>query len=75
MPTRLYSNARGCPVDRCPRTVRPGHLMCAFHWRQVPKGTQTAVWSTWRTWNRTHSNDDWDAYIDARTAALSSLET
>lgn len=74
MPTRLYSNARGCPVDPCQRTVRPGQLMCGPHWRLVPKDTQRAVYSTWRAWNRTHSDDDWAAYLVARDAALASVE-
>jgi hypothetical protein len=73
MVTRLYSNARGCPVDPCPRTVRPGHLMCASHWRQVPKDTQAQVWSTWRKWNRTHGDDDWAAYMTARETALDAV--
>lgn len=74
MPTRLHGDRRECPVDACPRTVRPGHLMCATHWRQVPKGLQNDVWSTWRKWQRTMDDDDWTAYLTAREAALDSLK-
>jgi len=74
MPTRLYSNARGCPIDPCDRTVRPGQLMCVIHWRQVPREIQTGVYRTWRTWNRTHADDDWTAYLVARDAALDAVE-
>lgn len=74
MPTRLYSNARGCPVDGCPRTVRPGYVMCRTHWQKVPKGTQNEVWRTWRIWNQTHHADDWVAYLTARAAALAAVE-
>jgi hypothetical protein len=70
MATRLYSNARGCPVDPCQRTVRPGHLMCVIHWRQVPAEIRERVWRTWRTWNRTHSDADWLTYSEARIDAL-----
>lgn len=74
MPTRLHGDRRECPITRCPRTVRPGHLMCGVHWRQVPREIQTLVWSSWRSWNRTHSDDAWEAYTDARLAALRIFE-
>lgn len=74
MPTRLHGDRRECPVDACPRTVRPGHLMCGAHWRLVPKGLQSDVWSTWRKWQRTMDDDDWAAYLTARDAALDSLK-
>lgn len=74
MPTRLYFNARGCPIDRCPRTVRPGHLMCAAHWRKVPQDVQSDVWRFWRRWNKSHNDEDWASYMEARTAAIDAVE-
>lgn len=71
---------RECPVregtpDQCKATVRPGHLMCANHWRQVPKDVQTEVWRTWRGWERASTDDRWDAYMVARQAALDHFKT
>lgn len=74
MPTRLHSNPRPCPVGDCDRTVRPGKLMCPLHWQLVPNVIQSAVYRTWRAWTRTHDDDDWAAYADAREAALASIE-
>jgi len=70
MPTRLHGNPRDCPLDGCPRTVRAGQLMCGPHWYQVPRELQRDVYRTWRSWNRTHDDDDWEAYMVAREAAL-----
>lgn len=69
-PTRLYSNARGCPIDPCQRTVRPGHLMCVLHWREVPREIQNEVWRTWGAWTRSHDTEAWAAYMTARADAL-----
>lgn len=73
MVTRLYSNARPCPVEPCQRTVRPGHLMCSIHWRQVPKDLQLDVWRTWRAWEREMTDERWADYADAREAALTAI--
>jgi hypothetical protein len=66
---------RECPVlegttKACKATVRPGHLMCARHWSQVPVDLRTEVWRTWRGWQRASTDDRWDAYMVARAAAL-----
>lgn len=66
---------RECPVlegtpRHCKATVRPGHLMCGRHWARVPKDVQNEVWRTWRAWQRTSTDDRWDAYMAARDAAL-----
>ncbi|MGQ9370559.1 hypothetical protein [Azospirillum sp. A39] len=37
-----------CAVPGCPRTIKPGLLMCPDHWRLVPRGHQMAVNRTWR---------------------------
>lgn len=73
MTTRGFGEPRRCPVASCGRTVRAGHLMCAAHWREVPKALQRNVWTYWRRWNRDHDDDTWEAYMGARTAALESV--
>lgn len=37
-----------CPARRCTRQVSYDLLMCAPHWRMVPKPLQRAVWAAWR---------------------------
>lgn len=37
-----------CPARRCPRTNVPAdQLMCALHWRLVPRPLQRAVYQAW----------------------------
>lgn len=70
MATRGRGATRECPAEACPRAVRPGHLMCAYHWRTVPAPTQRRVWATWRAWSADMTDEKWDHYIDARADAL-----
>ena len=37
-----------CHARRCDAHCQPEHLMCAKHWRMVPKKLQEAVWATYR---------------------------
>lgn len=39
---------RQCPCAGCIAYVPKGLLMCAPHWRMVPKYQQDRVWATWR---------------------------
>jgi hypothetical protein len=69
------AGGRECPVlegtpDHCKATVRPGHLMCARHWAQVPVDVRSTVWSRWRAWQRASTDDRWDQYMEARASAL-----
>lgn len=79
MPTRLYGRPRECPVTvtsdgaTCGAVVRAGHLMCGHHWRAVPKAQRDDVWATLRAWQRGFTDPEWDAYLTARTAALSTV--
>jgi len=61
-----------CPTG-CGRGVRPGHLMCAPCWREVPSHLQRDVYRTWRAYNRGYTSDQWDAYVVARDAAIGSI--
>lgn len=47
--------------------------MCPTHWRRVPVGLRTDVLRAWGRWNETHEDIDWDAYLAARSAALTSV--
>lgn len=38
-----------CPIDNCSKLDLPDHLlMCAYHWRMVPKGLQRDVYAAYR---------------------------
>ena len=37
-----------CHASGCGSHVKPELLMCARHWRQVPKEIQRRVWATYR---------------------------
>lgn len=85
MGSRLHGNHRTCPVTvgtsegsqeypvPCDRTVRAGHLMCAYHWRHVPKDTRDRVWAAWRAWQRDPGDLLWAMYLDARKDALDAV--
>lgn len=40
--------AHYCHARNCPTVVKPTLLMCAKHWRMVPKEMQDLVYSTYR---------------------------
>jgi len=37
-----------CPIPGCMRRVSQDYLMCAKHWRYVPRTVQNAVWREYR---------------------------
>lgn len=37
-----------CPIEGCETTVSVAHLMCAKHWRMVPRLFQGRVYRAWR---------------------------
>lgn len=37
-----------CHANDCPVITSPAMLMCARHWRMVPKAMQARVWSTFK---------------------------
>lgn len=74
MTTRGYREPRPCPVARCDRSVPAvGKLTCAPHWHALSRELQRAVLATWRGWCRAHTDEAWQAYTTARTAALDAL--
>jgi hypothetical protein len=36
-----------CPIDGCTRRVPSHQLLCAPHWRAVPRDLQRALYRTW----------------------------
>ncbi|MGH9248017.1 MAG: hypothetical protein ACRD0W_00635 [Acidimicrobiales bacterium] len=62
-----------CPTG-CGRHARPGHLMCRTCWYKVPAALRSAVWRTWRRYDRIGSSeDDFERYEQAREAAIASV--
>ena len=59
-----HCHARGCRV-----AVPARLLMCAPHWRQVPKALQSAVYRTYRPGQETDRHVAWD-YLRAAIAAI-----
>jgi hypothetical protein len=64
-----YCHAAGCPVE-----VAPKMLMCAHHWRMVPKTMQWKVWSTYRKGQEV-TKDPSVAYAEAAMTAVRHVAT
>lgn len=45
-----------CPIESCKVSVKTNFLMCARHWRMVPKPLQSAVYESYRTTGRISDN-------------------
>lgn len=65
-----------CHVPRCSTTCPPKHLMCARHWRMVPRHLQKKVWDTYVTGQevRKDPTPEWHEAADAAIAAVTQLE-
>lgn len=61
-----------CPTG-CGRKVQPGHLMCRTCWFRVPAGLRADVWRTWKRYQRNETSVNFEAYRDAREAAIASV--
>lgn len=59
-----------CAVPGCGELIPTCLLMCAPHWRQVPKPLQIKVLNTWRDFNCAGNAA---AYFAARKAAIDSV--
>jgi hypothetical protein len=55
-----------CPVNGCEAQLPREILMCAPHWRMVPRDLQNAVNAAWRASSA-------EAYLKARAAAVSAV--
>lgn len=70
-----------CPVEGCETTVPSSHLMCARHWRMVPKLLQGRVYRAWRERGIAQRSGDLaalraacDAHQVASQAAIEAVE-
>lgn len=67
-----------CAAHGCSRQIPLRMLMCAAHWRQVPKGLQQGVWATYQE-GQEHWLDAGErprptpAYMEARRAAIDAV--
>lgn len=61
-----------CPTG-CGQQAATGNLMCRDCWFQVPATLRTQVWRTFREWQRTHGDVEFEAYDQAREAAIASV--
>lgn len=66
-----HCHAVGCSVE-----VPEKMLMCAPHWRRVPRLLQSAVWGTYRAGQETTKNPslEWCRAADAAVAAVACRE-
>ena len=62
-----------CPVPGCDRSVGKGKLMCGPCWGAVDHATQRRVYRTLARYQRTHSDEAFAAYNDARTDAIEAV--
>lgn len=61
-----------CHAEGCRRIVDPKLLMCARHWRMVPKDLQREVWRTYVPGQETRK-DPTDAYLAAYRRAVNAV--
>lgn len=58
-----------CHAANCKTKVPPKLLMCAKHWRMVPKDIQRRVWKTYRP-GQERDKEPSDAYLHAQQSAI-----
>jgi hypothetical protein len=59
-----------CPVGDCKRRVPAHQLMCARHWRLVPRDIQRVVYRAWRRGRGAGTA----AHQEAMAAAITAVE-
>lgn len=66
-----------CHAKGCRTSVRPELLMCARHWRMVPRALQLAVWRHYRAGQCDDKSPsaDWLAAARAAIDAVASQES
>ncbi len=61
-----------CHAINCTRIVPPKFLMCATHWRMVPKPLQARVWAAYVPGQEIRK-DPTPEYMDAQQAAVAAV--
>lgn len=61
-----------CHIPGCTTAVAPRLLMCAPHWRMVPRPLQAAVWASYRTGQEVDKqpSEAWHKAAEAAIAAV-----
>lgn len=65
-------SAHLCHARGCEAHVPPRYLMCARHWRMVPKPLQHAIWATYRP-GQERTKDPSPAWATASRAAIAAV--
>ena len=63
-----------CHADGCSVEVPPRLLMCASHWRMVPRWLKKRVWATYVVGQEVRK-DPTAAYMEAQRAAVDAVAT
>jgi Domain of unknown function (DUF4326) len=65
-----------CHARGCESIVKPELLMCWYHWKQVPKNVQQAVWATYRPGqcDDKHPSQEWHQAADAAIGYIARKE-
>jgi len=61
-----------CHARGCEKPVSPKLLMCAAHWRRVPRELQRAVWATYRNGQEIDKKPSRE-YLTAARAAIDAV--
>ncbi len=65
-------NKHTCHAEGCNLIVPPRMLMCAAHWRRVPRHLQAAVWREYRPGQEIDKNPT-PEYLEVMQAAIESV--
>ena len=73
---KLDPTVHRCHAVECTVPVKPEMLMCAKHWRKVPRQLQRAVWKAYRVGqcDDKRPSRDWLAAADAAIKAVARAE-
>lgn len=69
---RIAGPVHTCHADGCNVEVPPKLLMCAPHWRMVPKALQRRVWATYVPGQEVRK-DPTSEYLEAMRAAVAAV--
>lgn len=65
-------SAHTCHAEGCDKVVPPRLLMCAPHWRRVPRVLQGAVWAAYVPGQESRK-DPTGEYLEAARAAIEAV--
>jgi hypothetical protein len=62
-----------CHAKGCSRQVPPALLMCARHWKMVPRNIQKAIWTHYQTGQEKGESRPTPEYMQAFKAAVDAV--